>query len=425
MDQIDQKELFANYEFSNSNWNKFIYKLLGASLIFHVIILLFLIFVPAVRDTFYIALLFSDAPTSWVNKDYNKTGIEEGETASIISLPPSDQLQYPAGYFNLANGDAPAPDLIASTTNPVPPVTNAVPGFEGFTFDQPTPAPTPFPTPTNYNPTLDPTRKPINSSLPKLPKIKKGAKVPEFAGVNGPNNNNAAGIPNSSPTPKTEPKPDETAKVSPTPTPDPTKPDTLNQKPLQDLAAKAIKQINDKEIDLTKPVNVTVKGVLDSKGKLVAKQTKYTNNGGDEKLASMTAELIGAMNDSNMLTYVQTLCGDKKQCDVNFNVSKDDKDVKFQVVSVAGDEAKAKSIASGLNMGFSIFRSAKTGTEEGELLNGITVTSDKGQVIINWQMDAPTAMKKIQIKLDKIAAEQLTKPTSLTSTNSNAQAAVK
>ncbi len=424
---MDQKELFANYEFSNSNWNKFIYKLLGASLIFHVIILLFLIFVPAVRDTFYIALLFSDAPTTWVNKDYNKTVIEKGETASVISLPPSDQLQYPAGYFNLANGDAPAPDLIASTTNPVPPVTNAVPGFEGFTFDQPIPAPTPFPTPTNYNPTLAPIGKQTASILPKPPRIKKGAKLTPFEEANSPNKGSVAGIPNSSPTPtpKTEPKSDETAKVSPSPTPDPTKPNELDQKPLQDLAARAIKQINDKEIDLTKPVNVTVKGVLDSKGKLIPKQTKYTNNGGDEKLAMMTAELISAMNDSNMLTYVQSLCGDRKQCDVNFNVSKDEKDVKFQVVSVAGDEAKAKSIASGLNMGFSIFRSAKTGTEEGELLNGITVTSDKGQVIINWQMDAPTAMKKIQIKLDKIAAEQLTKPTSLTSANSNAQAAVK
>ena len=423
---MDQKELFANYELSNSSWKKFIFKLLGGSLIFHVIILLFLIYVPAVRDTFYIALLFSDAPTSWVNKDYSKTGIEEGETASILSLPPTDQLQYPAGYFNLANGDAPAPDLIASTTvpEPVAPVNGSVPGFEGLIFNQPTASPTPFPTPTNYNPIAPVTRKQSNGVLPRLPKTKKGAKLPDFPGVNGSNDGLAAGIPNS-PNASPTPKPDETAKVSPTPTPDPTKPDTLNQKPLQDLAAKAIKQINDKEIDLNKTVNVTVKGVLDSKGKLIAKQTKYTNNGGDEKLASMTAELIGAMNDSNMLTYVQSLCGDKKQCDVNFNVSKDEKDVKFQVVSVAGDEVKARSIASGLNMGFSIFRSAKTGTEEGELLNGITVTADKGQVIINWQMDAPTAMKKIQTKLDKIAAEQLTKPSSSTPTNSNAQAAIK
>ncbi|MEP6922854.1 MAG: hypothetical protein ABI954_00185 [Pyrinomonadaceae bacterium] len=428
---MDQKELFANYEIDNSHWKKFVFKLLGASLIFHIIIFLFLIYVPAVRDAFYIALLFSDAPTGWVNKDYNKTQIEEGETASIINLPPADQLQYPTGYFNLANGDAPPPDMVAMTTPYAAPdaistESGTIPGFPGYTINQPTTTPTPFPIPSpvaGFPPINTPNSSSRGGGLPKLRKVSRGAKLPEFSGATSENNGGISGIPQPTPTPLPEPKSGATASASPSPAPAPK--DSLNPKPLEDLAARTIKQINDKEIDLNKLVNVTIKGVLDDKGKLVAKQTTYTNNGGDEKLASMAVELIAAMNDSNMLMYVKDLSGGSTKRDVVFNISKDEKEVKFQVVSDIGNSKEAGKIQSTLSLGISLILLAKNGTEEGDLLKGIKIETDKNQVVINWQMDASTAMKKIQNKLDKIAAEQKAKPTSVIPANPNAQAAVK
>lgn len=414
-----EKELFANYEFDNSNWNKIILGLVGGSTIFHVIILLFLVYVPAVRDAFYVAMLFSDAPTGWISKDYNKTEIGE-DTASIIDLPPETQLQYPAGYFNLANGDAPAPDLIASTTPYVPETVptdfNSIQGFPGYTIEQPTITPTPFPIPPEFNNPIpaSPNNRRSSTKIPPALRKKKNATITPFEGVNG----EIPGIPQPSPTVQTEPKKEETAKAAPTPNTT----NSLNSEPLRILADKAIKQINDKQIDLNKPVNVTIRGVLDDKGKLIADKTKFKNNGGDEKLAAMAVELIAAMNDSNMLTYIKALSDGSTKRDVVFNISKDEKEVKFQIVSDVGDAEKAGKIQSTLNFGMGIILTAKAGTEEGELLQGVKIETDKNQVVINWQMDTPTVLRKIQNKLDKIAAEQKTVPAN---SNSNSQAAIK
>ena len=424
---MSDKVLFSNYEFDNSKWNAIIFRLLGASLAVHLVVVLIILFVPVVRDTFYVASLFGGAPTKWGNGAYEKTEIGE-ESVTMLNLPPSDQLEYPTGYFQLANGDAAPPSFIESTTPPAPelisqvngfPIDGAMPGFSPVNA----PAPMSFPPPAPYKfPTYKPPR--VKNVLRKLPKVPKDAKMTPFD-VNAPNPTTTAQTttPKANPTPKVSPNPTTTAQTTPTPQ-TPAKEGELNQQPMLDLASKAIQQLNDKKLDLNKPINVTINGVLDDKGKLIAKETKYVNNGGDENSAKLAADLIAAMSDSNMLTYIKALNDGNTKRNVVFNISKDDKDFKFQLVADIGDAAKANKIQSALNAAISYEAFRKDKTEEGELLKLVNVATANSQVVINWQMDTPTALRKINNKLAEVKNKP--KPQSVTATqNANTQAAVK
>lgn len=412
-----QEELFANYELDDSSWYKTVFKLFGGSLVLHVIIFLSLIYIPAVRDAFYVALLFSDAPMGWTNKDYEKTEIE---TATVINLPSADQLQYPAGYFELANGDAPPPDFVALTTPYTPEVVdtnvNLLDGTPPIGFDNPTPFPTPAPP--VYTPF--PATKPAGDSvLPKLQKPKKGAKLPDFQAVNG----NTDGIPQPSPTVQTEPKKEDVAKVQPSPSPasNPDEKDGINQRPLKDMGAKAAKLIQEKKLDLTQPVDVVITGQLNKDGKL-ENPKRDPNSKGDEVMQEMITDFVAALNDSGMLKYVEALSKGTSKRDVTFRIAKDEKSVTIQLSSVVGTAKEANEKASGLNLLFMGFKVAKKGTEEGELLEKVTTTSDeKGQVLINWEMPTPDAMQKIQKKLADLQKEKQPQSTSQ-STNTNTQA---
>jgi hypothetical protein len=419
-----QTEIFANYELDNSRWTAIILKFLGGSILLHLVLLVAAIYVPAVRDAFYVAMLFSDTG-GWTTKDYEKTEIEE---AIVFDLPSDGRFRYPEGYFNTGeytenpldptilavNGD---PTLSANPVTPPPLVFDPTPN--------PIATPTPFPSiAANPFPSVNTPPRRSRSGLPPLPKTKKGAKLPDLSEVNGtkPSEDVTAKT-----TPSATPKKEEVAKTSPSPSPQ--KPDGLNDKPLLDLADKAIQKLNSKELDLNKNVNVTVKGALGEDGKFVGTPT-FINNGGDENLAKMATELVAAMSDSNLLTHVKTLCVGSKKCDVVFNISKDEKEIKFQLVSALVDEKKALEIQRGLSLliGAAAIEASINGKkEEGELLSGVSVLTDKNQVVINWRMDTPTALRKIQNKLDKIAAEAKTKkqPSSQTANTNNAQATTK
>lgn len=424
---MPDKVLFSNYEFDNSKWNKVILRLLGASFVVHLIVVLIVLFVPVVRDAFYVASLFGGVPTSWGKGEYDKTEIGE-ESVTMLNLPPSNQLEYPAGYFELANGDAAPPSFTDSTTLPTPDLISQVNGFpnDGVSTFPPIGAPTPFPTPAPYKFPSSVYKSPrAKSILPPLPEKPKGAKIPPFE-ANSPNpTTTAQATPKPSPTTKVSPTPNPSAVAQTSPSPQaPVEDGKLNQQPLLDLAGKAIKQLNDKQLDLNKPINVTINGVLDDKGKLVAKETKYKNNGGDENSAKLAADLIAAMSDSNMLTYIKALSDGSTKRSVIFNITKDDKDFKFQLIADVGDADRVKKIYNSLNIGISYEKFRKEGTEEGELLKLVNVGTANNQVVIDWQMDTPTALRKINNKLADVQKKQQAQPASQTQ-NNNAQATVK
>jgi hypothetical protein len=408
-----EKELFANFELDNSSWKRTMSKLLVGSLAFNIILFLSLIYIPAVRDAFYVAALFSDAPTGWTNKDYEKTEIE---TATVFKLPPVDQLQYPEGYFELANGEALPPDFIAQTTPYQPEIISTNNNFPASDFPIPgfeNPLPTPTPAPPVYTPPPAPSRPTGDSILPKLPRTK--GKLPKFEDV--AKNKEETVTPQPSPTAQTEPTKDATAKASPSPTPEE---GGINQKPFKDVGFKAAKLINEKKLDLNQAVDIVITGQLNKDGKL-ENPKRDPRSTGDPIMQEMITEFVAAMNDSGMLKYIKMLSDGTSKRDITFRIAKDEKNVTIQLSSVVGTEAEARSKASGLNFIIGSYKSSRQGTEEGELLDKVQFTSDKGQVLINWSMPTADAMQKIQKKLAELPKDQQPQSTSQTN-NTNAQA---
>ena len=90
-------ELFENFEVNrDSRWAVVLMRLIGASLVLHLVLLWMMIYVPVFRDTLNIAALI--ATTKFVDEDYVSTQI--GDDVQLIELA-NEKFHYPAGYFAL------------------------------------------------------------------------------------------------------------------------------------------------------------------------------------------------------------------------------------------------------------------------------------------------------------------------------------
>src|SRR4030095_14445005 len=83
-------ELFEKFEVNRDPRWIVLTKLVGASLVLHLVLLWTAIYVPTVRDTLNIAALV--ASTKFVDKPYEATQIEEN--VQVVQL-----FRYPDGYF--------------------------------------------------------------------------------------------------------------------------------------------------------------------------------------------------------------------------------------------------------------------------------------------------------------------------------------
>ena len=137
-------ELFANAEVNREARWQVLSQLVVCSLAFHIIALVTLMYVPAVRDTFNIAALLSD--TGYVDKAYARTEI--GDDVNVLEMP-RERFRYPPGYFATETELRLAQALQTTAVNP--PVT--------VDF-RPTQQSTPLPSP---SPEVSPTPSPIAS----------------------------------------------------------------------------------------------------------------------------------------------------------------------------------------------------------------------------------------------------------------------
>src|SRR5215813_4248653 len=87
-------ELFENFEVNRDSRWAVLVRLIGASLVVHLVFLWLVIYVPALRDTLNIAALI--AHTKFVDKDYVGTHI--GDDVQIVELS-NEKFHYPEGYF--------------------------------------------------------------------------------------------------------------------------------------------------------------------------------------------------------------------------------------------------------------------------------------------------------------------------------------
>ncbi|HET7113330.1 MAG TPA: hypothetical protein VFI57_06785, partial [Pyrinomonadaceae bacterium] len=133
-------ELFENFEVNRESRLSVLLRLIGASIVLHLLIVWLVVYVPAVRDTLNIAALV--AGTKWVDEDYVATQI--GDEVQVVQL---EKFRYPDGYFAQESQGFNNPG-VAAANDPFAPkiISQAQPGGGPDVEEKPSPSPTASPT---------------------------------------------------------------------------------------------------------------------------------------------------------------------------------------------------------------------------------------------------------------------------------------
>lgn len=362
-------ELFEKFEVNRDPRWPVLSKLVGGSLLLHLVLLWLAIYVPAVRDTVNIAALI--ARTKFVEKDYEATQI--GDDVQIVQL---EKFRYPEGYFALAaqiDGQLPAQP---AGPDPFAPQIISQAGSTPNVDREASPSPSPE-------------ASPLASASPAA----SASPSPAIAQSQTPANSNQ----NSTPlTPEEAQKQlEKTAEQNNVPLPDE---NTINKKVLKDFAAYANDLKNQGKLDLNKPFEIIIEAELDEKGKL--KNARFTKKEGDENLVDLFGRMIAALNDSGFLTYLQPISKDNPGATVKITVKQGELEVLASVESEASSPQRAESLASALNNLLYFGAGSRAGKDEEVLMKNTNATPDGKKVVVNFSMPRQSVVDMIKKQLE-------------------------
>ncbi|MBV9960144.1 MAG: hypothetical protein JO360_17085 [Acidobacteria bacterium] len=355
-------ELFEEFEVERVSRWPIMLRLVGGSVVLHLIMLAVAFYVPAVRDALNLASTFSDS--SFVDKDYKKTNFED--RAQILNLP---KFQYPEGYFQPASA-TPMPDpfgaQIVSTappvvmTPPVPPMMAKMPKVKGT----PPPAPSPSPSP-SVDP-KDPNGQTVAASeLPRTP-AEADAEIAKVAQAN-----NVSEV----------------------------KDDEINKKPFKDWLTKANTLKTEGKLDLNKPLEITILAEFDENGKLV-RQPLITQKSGDPVLIELARDMVGAIIDSNMLKFLKDPQTQRLETrELNIKITLDQQALTGKVLSGAASPERAQQLSSTYSKMLSLAKIARAGKDEEALIKNTKISYEGNQIIINFAMPRSEASDMVKKQL--------------------------
>lgn len=351
-------ELFENFEVNRAPRWHVLAKLVAASLVLHLALLWLTIYVPAFRDTLNIAALI--ASTKFVEKDYEATQI--ADDVQLVQL--NEKFRYPDGYFT-PDGKV-AAEFPAQPT-PDPFAAQIISQAQPQRNVQPELAPSPSP-----EPSVSPAASPEASAAPSAV---------------------AQASPTTTPlTPEEAQKQlEKTAEQNNVPLPDENQ---INKKVLKDFAAYANDLRNQGKLDLNKPFEIVIEAELDEQGKL--KNPRFTKKEGDENLVEVFGKMIGALNDSGFLTYLQPISKDNPGSTVKITVKQGEQEVLASVESEASSPQRAESLARALNNLLFFGAGSRAGKDEEVLMKNTNATPDGKKVVVNFSMPRQSVVDMIK-----------------------------
>ena len=364
-------ELFEKFEVNrDSRWTVVLLRLLGASLVLHLVLVWMVVYVPAVRDTVNIAALI--ATTKWVDQDYVATQI--GDDVQIVEL---QKFRYPDGYFALgaqidaqqtaqaqAANAAFAPKII-SQWNPKAPDPEASPSPSAEASPSPGASPSASASPAAVAQASPAPSAPDASTDPKQKQEEAQKKLEETAAQN-----NVA-------------LPEEAQ---------------INKKALKDFAAYANDMKNQGKLDLNKPFEVVIEAEMDANGKL--RNARFTKKIGDENLVDLFGRMIAALNDSGFLIYLQPISKDNPGAKVVITVKQGESEVLASVESETTSTARAETLAKVLNTMLILGADSRTGKDEEVLMKNTSATPDGKKVVVNFSMPRQSVVDMIKKQLE-------------------------
>lgn len=441
--QNQETELFKNYELRGWELNPRIYKILAASLIVNIFIVVGLAkanfltakscdtaimsSVCSVLDALYVGSDILSADSEFVSKDYENTEISENDEIIMVDMtgeyPP---LEYPAGYFALANQN----DFMAMPSDP----NMLLPQPFDTTGMPNNPTAAPQTDLLNTNPNLPPQNdnviqgempsSPLGTTTPSFPKIKT-PRIPKSSKTKPLKNDSPKTLPNTNGETTAENKSNENQKPVES---DSVKEIEINKKPFEDLGDSVNEKLAKNEIDLNKPFTVVLDGALTADGKFDPKKTRFVKTSGDEKMVDVAKSALEAIGNSGFLGYLKNSGVEK----VNFTLVQDDKQIYAIIVSDQKTPEKASTTASGLNTMLSALVIAdKSGLKKLDdnsriLLNNSKVTSDGKNFVLNFTLPKADAQNLINQTLKERAEKKASQPntkTEIGNNNTNAQVA--
>jgi hypothetical protein len=330
----DTGGLFEKFEVNAQPFWPKILRLLGASVIFHVILVAAVVFIPPVRDALSLAVLFSDA--GFVDRPYSKTQIEnEGDITEITT----EKFHYPEGYFAMDQMPFPSPTptpmvAYAPPFHPQPQVVQLDP------FATPSPSPSPTSSPqvaANVTPT------PTPSAEEEETRKKAEAELDRMAAESGVK-----------------------------------RPKEINTRPFKDLLADAKKKKDKGELKLDGQIELTVEADRDAEGKLT--NAKVTDKRGDKALERIALDFVAALSDSGVLYFLE---GTKH---LKVTVKMDNDNVEVVAATEVESEDRARQLERTFGGMIVLGRIVKHGKDEEVYYNHTQVSSKEKEVSVRFTM---------------------------------------
>lgn len=358
-------ELFERFEVNRAPRWQVLTKLVGASLVLHLVFIWMVIYVPAFRDTLNIAAII--ASTKFVDKDYEATQIRDD--VQLVQL--SDKFRYPDGYFQfesqLAAGQVPGQ---TPTPDPFAPRIISQASKESKVDPEASPSPSP--------------------EVSASPAASPGASVsPSAAAV-------AQASPSPSPlTPDEAQKElEKTAEQNNITLPEENE---INKKPLKDLAAQMNDLKNEGKLDLNKPFEIVIEAELNDQAKLI--NARFKKKEGDAILQDLFSRMVTALNDSGLLIFLRPISNDNPGATVTITIKQGAKEVLASVESEASSPGSAVKLAKDYNNMLALGAWSRAGKDEGELMKNSTATPDGKKVAVNFSMPRQTVVDMINKQL--------------------------
>ena len=347
-------EIFDRFEVNRESIWPVLGKLLGGSVVLHLIAIAIIVFFPPVRDALNVAALFSQGGV--YSRPYAHTQIDDSSTQLLTMT--TEKFRYPDGYWLVEQG-LPLPEAIPTPT-------------PGVLVTMPVP----------------------KVRTPRLPR-------PRFP-VPGPSPGDSPAVasndvkPSASPTPQASPspgaadaKPDEKAlqelaKQAQDVGIDMPKEGDVNKKPFQDLAILATSLKNEGKLNIDQPFEVVIKAGLDEHGKLV--DPKVDQKAGDPQLTDLSMKLVAAMNDSGVLYYLKALNKDNPNSTVVFTIKQEKDAVTAKVESEAASDLSARDLVKGFKFAIAYGVGNRKGKPEEQLLKNTDASADGKKIIFSFNM---------------------------------------
>ncbi len=353
-------ELFENFEVNRHPRWQLLMKLLGGSIVVHLVFVTFVLYVPAFRSAFNLAALVGG--TRFVDRDYTRTEI--GDEVQLVELT-KEKFRYPDGYW-VPEGQMPeappAPQLVASIP-PSQPITEVA---------SPSPA---------VSPELSPSPGAAASSSPGA--VAQASTTPP------------ARYEGDKLTPdEAQDRLDKTAQDNNITLP---KENEINKKALKDFATYANDLKKSGKLDLNKPFEIVIEAELDEEGKL--KDPKFTKKAGDPNLVDLFGRMVSALNDSGFLKYLKPLDHDNPSSKVVFTIKQGENEVLASVESETSSEQSARLFALVFQKLLVDGADSRAGKDEELLLKNTTAESVGKKIKFNFSMPRQAVVDLIKKQL--------------------------